>query len=292
MQGATASLRAEAGGRLAALARERPEWRGWLRLLAAVDDAGQAGGREGLRPIELSAGAVAGVGAPLLHGCSIAIDIDRPVRLLRRLASLAAAGGMGGGAALAGFQPSGTEAIELLQRAIGQGTSGAATDTGDHDAAAVHALAELAVRPLLRACTELLEKQAPAHWPYGYCPICAAWPVLVEIRGLDRARWARCGRCGGQWRGEWLRCIYCGEREHDRLGSLMPGDGGEILKIETCDTCQGYVKAVTTLQAQSPLELLLRDLETVELDLVALDRGYRRPPPGFHPAVRLVARSA
>jgi hypothetical protein len=31
------------------------------------------------------------------------------------------------------------------------------------------------------------------------------------------------------------------------------------------------------LQAIPPFELLLRDLETLELDLVALDRGYGRP---------------
>jgi FdhE protein len=156
----------------------------------------------------------------------------------------------------------------------------------------VRAIAALAALPLLRACAELLQAHVPAHWPHGHCPICAAWPVLVEHRGLDRARWARCGRCGAEWRAEGLRCLYCGEREHERLGSLVPEKGGEVLKVETCATCRGYVKTVTTLQAQPPLELLLRDLETIELDLIALDRGYERPPAAFHPEVRLVRRSA
>ena len=300
MHGTTAGLRDEALGRLEALARERPEWREWLGLLAEVEHDGRTGGQPGGQPGARAFGFVssdsagAGGGVPLLDGRTVAIDVERATRLVRRLASLAAAGGNGalqGGATLARFRPSGMEVIELLRRAVRQEAAGAAkTAARDTHAAAVRAIAELAALPLLRACAELIEEQVPAHWPHGYCPICAAWPVLVEHRGLDRARWARCGRCGGQWPAQWLRCVYCGEREHERLGSLVPEEGGEVLKVETCATCRGYVKSVTTLQALSPLELLLRDLETLELDLVAIDRRYERPAPGFRLDLRLVSR--
>jgi FdhE protein len=50
-----------------------------------------------------------------------------------------------------------------------------------------------------------------------------------------------------------------------------------MLRVDTCSTCKGYLKSIATLQGLPPFELLLQDLETVELDLVALDRGYRRP---------------
>jgi len=46
-----------------------------------------------------------------------------------------------------------------------------------------------------------------------------------------------------------------------------------MLKVETCASCRGYLKSVATLQQIPPFALLLQDLETVELDLVALDRG-------------------
>lgn len=293
MYGTIASLRPEAGDRLAALARERPEWRGWLRLIAEVED-----GRTGAHAAAVMGAAtgVADAGAPLLHGRTIEVDVKWATRLVRRLASLAATTGRGelrGAAALAEDRPTGPEVLELLRSAVRQQAPGAEEPgAGGTTAGALRAIAELAVRPVLRACAGPLEEHVPAHWPHGYCPICAAWPVLVEHRGLERARWARCGRCGGQWRAEWLRCLYCGEREHERLGSLVPEDAGEMLKVETCATCKGYVKAVTTLQAQPPLELLLRDFETIELDLIALDRGYRRPAPGFPLDVRVVPRSA
>jgi FdhE protein len=49
---------------------------------------------------------------------------------------------------------------------------------------------------------------------------------------------------------------------------------------------------VATLQGIPPFELLLQDLETVELDLVALDRGYRRPEKSGFPLDALVVAHA
>jgi FdhE protein len=75
----------------------------------------------------------------------------------------------------------------------------------------------------------------------------------------------------------WLHCIYCGERDHERLRFLEADGHGELLKVETCSTCKGYLKSIATLQGFPAFELLLQDLETVEFDLVALDRGFSRP---------------
>jgi FdhE protein len=50
-----------------------------------------------------------------------------------------------------------------------------------------------------------------------------------------------------------------------------------MLKVETCTTCKGYLKSIASLQGFPAFELLLQDLETVEFDLVALDRGFARP---------------
>jgi FdhE protein len=68
----------------------------------------------------------------------------------------------------------------------------------------------------------------------------------------------------------------------------VPDEQGERLNVETCSSCRGYLKSVATLQRIPPFELLLQDLETVELDLVALDRGYGRPEEsGFPLEIRL-----
>lgn len=138
------------------------------------------------------------------------------------------------------------------------------------------ALAGLSVTPLLHALRRTTT--IPEPWTHGFCPACGAWPVMAEYRGLERQRRLRCVRCGGDWAASWLSCVYCDERDHTRLGSIVPEARIETVKVEVCHTCRGYLKTVTTLGTLSFLELAMADLETVDLDLIAIERGFTRPP--------------
>jgi FdhE protein len=58
--------------------------------------------------------------------------------------------------------------------------------------------------------------------------------------------------------------------------------------VEICRTCNGYLKALTTMRSLAPWAVLLDDVTTVHLDVVALERGYRRPErPGYALQARL-----
>jgi FdhE protein len=272
------SLRADSTARLAQLDQQRPEWRTWLELLGLaeleLDDAGWR------NPVaSRQSGVASPVDDPLLHRSTLAAEAGRVQQLVRRLAATAASGNVNGAESLRGFQPSPEESMRLLAAAVRQNPSAidALADAAGIDRGALISLAHLAAFPLLQACRRVLEDRIPPAWMHGYCPICAAWPTLAERRGLDRSRRLRCGRCGAEWQVPWLCCIYCGERGHEQLGLLVPEERGERLNVETCATCRGYLKSVATLQAIPAFELLLQDLETVELDLVALDRDYYRP---------------
>ena len=129
--------------------------------------------------------------------------------------------------------------------------------------------------PLLHACRR--RWGVPKSWAKTYCPICGAWPGFAESCGVERVRYLRCVRCGAAWRARGLECVYCGMAEHGRLGSLVPEEGPPKWAIEVCGACRGYLKAFTTLGPAAPENVLLKDLETVELDVVAGQRGYRRP---------------
>jgi FdhE protein len=284
MHRTTARLRTDPASRLAALERQRPEWRAWLRLLAEVraelDDPAwveSLGGADGI----VATGS-ASAEMPLLEGRTLLVDPARLQRLLRRLARAAADGNSPDAAALRHYRPSATEATRLVEETVGQHPS----------ATGLAVVAELAALPLFRACERLLRNLMPTWWPHGHCPICGGWPILAELRGLDRTRRLRCGRCAGDWEVPWMCCAYCGEKDHGQLGALVPGNGGEeVLRVETCAHCGQYLKCITTLQATPSFELLLRDLETVELDLVALDRGYSRPAArGIPLTLRVTAR--
>jgi FdhE protein len=125
-------------------------------------------------------------------------------------------------------------------------------------------------------------------WDAGYCPVCAAWPTLAELRGLSRERWLRCGRCGAGWRFPQQRCAFCATRDHRQIGYLAPEANRESRRAATCDACRGYLKTISTLDASSPAELAYQDLTTLELDVAALERDYARPEtPGFPLAVTL-----
>jgi FdhE protein len=281
MQRTAPGLRTDPTARLAELERRRPEWHAWIRLLGEAEHAlDDAGWRTPLADTEPGGTFTGSPGeAPLLNGRTLRVDPDRVQQLVRRLASTAAVGHLTDAASLRRYRPSEADAMRLLAAAVRQDLAelSAVADAAGVDRGALTSVAHLTAFPLLQSCGRMLEEQVPRFWAHGYCPICAAWPILAERRGLDRTRRMRCGRCGGEWEVRWLCCIYCGEREHDRLGSLQPDDRGEMLKVETCATCRGYLKSIASLQGFPAFELLLQDLETVEFDLVALDRGYCRP---------------
>jgi FdhE protein len=288
-----AGLRTDSAARLAELQARRPEWHAWLALLNEVEQAvGNSAWRNGL-PTRDSRLATSDTDAPLLHGCTVEVDAAELQQLIRRLGSIAS--GLEGGSSLGRYRPTADEAVRLIGAAVRQDRDEIAAVAAERglEAGALASVIHLAALPLLRSSGRALQDRVPRHWPHGYCPICAAWPILAERRGLDRSRRLRCGRCAGEWEVEWLTCTYCGERKHQQLGSLIPEDGDEVLKLETCASCRSYLKSVATLQAIPAFDLLLRDVETVELDLVARERGYVRPEEsGFRLESRVTRRES
>jgi FdhE protein len=260
---------------LADAARSRAEWRPWL---AVLDSVAEAAGDRAWRLAVPEAPAPPDADAPLLRAATLTPDARLVRRWARRLLETAAAAG-GAAAALAAAGRADDAALaELLD-------SGLAQDAGRISALAIRlgvepealaAVAALAPAPLLRACAERWRDRLPAAWPHGYCPLCGAWPSLAEARGLERARRLRCGRCAADWGIEWLRCVYCGMDDHTQLGGLVSGERAQVT-VDTCGACRGYLKTVNTLGATPADEIGLLDLATVELDVAALEQGYRRP---------------
>lgn len=228
-------------------------------------------------------------GVPLLHGRLLRADGDRVRRLLVRLAKLAARQdvGVADDAAAAGraVEQASLDAASLLRAAVVQDDAELArlADEAGVDVALLATLGQLAALPILQACGRRADAVlAGVRWDAGYCPVCCAWPTLSEQRGLDRARWLRCGRCGSGWGGPHLRCPYCANVDHRKSGYLAPERERESRRAMTCDACRGYLKAITTIRPIAPAEIGLVDAQTLELDVAALEQGYSRPDaPGF-----------
>jgi FdhE protein len=133
---------------------------------------------------------------------------------------------------------------------------------------------------LFPALEQLAAQLAPlrglAAWQAGYCPTCGSWPLLSEYRGLDQARFLRCGLCATEWSLDRQLCPFCGCRDHQQLGYLHI-EGDLQKRAATCEQCQCYNKTLATLVPIPPIELAVDDLATIHLDIIALEHGYLAP---------------
>lgn len=279
-----------------------PAWRPWMRL---VDRALSAAEDPEWQRLVVETPADRASDAPLLHGAVLHVDGRRMRRLLRDLLREAerSAGDAESERGNANEREAPTptdrvrrlESAPVLRAAIAQDGEGIerAAVRADVDPGRLAVVAQLAATPILRTCAVRLADRIPASWLQGYCPICGAWPATAELRGLERNRRLRCGRCASDWPMPVLRCPFCNELRHDRLRALVPEGDEQTRRVDTCDSCKGYLKSFSALQAMSPRALATIDLATLELDMVAEERGYARPSrPGFTVEITIGRKAA
>jgi FdhE protein len=255
-------------------------WRPWVKLLDVALQAAEGSDWASAVPdLPVATGSAWPPYAPLLEGAAVRVEgrkVRKLVRDLMHTADDARDDGVIWSERLRGRR---LDAVALLHAAI----------VRDHDAVqriavrvgvepqALEVIAQLAATPLLHECAQRWRGHVPSAWTHGYCPICGAWPALAELRGLERSRRLRCGRCASDWPLPVLQCAYCGEDHHDQLGTLTPEGESQTRRVEVCYTCKGYLKAFTTLRPMTLRLLAMTDLASVDLDLIAQEREYSRP---------------
>lgn len=140
-------------------------------------------------------------------------------------------------------------------------------------------IAELAVSPFAHALQRTLFAHegladALAQWNQGYCPACGSWPALAEVVGEHRT--LRCSFCATAWELNTYSCVYC-EESGEAFVTAAPNEERTDRRVELCRTCGAYLKTVDAPEL-SPFPLLaIADLETMDLDLAAMENSYRRP---------------
>ncbi|MFN8590327.1 MAG: formate dehydrogenase accessory protein FdhE [Thermomicrobiales bacterium] len=217
-------------------------------------------------------------GRSLLAGATVEIAPEIAARWLDRLLGDVALVGSEGRSLRRAAQLAGNP-LALMTAAINADadTLAATAIAVGADPDALMAVAALAAMPILHALRRRFAA-VDAAWHHGWCPVCGGWPTIAEQRGLERTRHLRCVRCGGDWTQPGIRCPYCEMTGHVARGTLIiEGDGG-ARQIETCSECRNYLKSVSTLRAWSADEIALADVATLDLDLVALERDFTRPP--------------
>ncbi len=258
------------------LGRQRPEWQPWLSVVQqalreTADVKWDTVIPERAEPRENK--------APVLAGALIALETSSLNRWIQRLIGTSSRSGTEKMATLKGVLQKTSDTLSLFRASLRLDES-ALKQTAmncDADPEAFQAVTALLPVPFLHACNRRWANSLPQGWAEGYCPVCGSWPAVAEVRGIDRSRYFRCGRCASAWPVNCLVCAYCGMTDHEQLISLVPEQGGNSRVIEACKRCLGYVKTFTTLQASPPARVILDDLASVDLDIAAVEHGYKRP---------------
>jgi len=278
----------------AELACDKPEWKSWLSLLSAVHRAFE----DPMWARAVPEGPVTAEPpqspAPLLERAVLRVDAEGADRFVREIFGLAESNGGSSPPLESAARDTRLDALALLEAAIRQDARSLrqwATTLGV-ESSALRVAAAVSATPLLHACRRAWEHRLPRGSTRGYCPVCGAWATLAEARGLERGLHLRCGRCGGDWLTGGGSCPYCANADPATLGSLVSDGPVENRKIETCGACRGYLKLITTLQATPADALTLIDLDTLELDIAALEESYVRPEePAYRLRTRVIASS-
>jgi FdhE protein len=127
------------------------------------------------------------------------------------------------------------------------------------------------LRPLVEVFSSWRDEE---HWLRGYCPTCGSRPAMAQLVGIDpgRLRLLSCGCCGTRWRFRRTGCPFCEAADDHRLSALAI-EGEKHLRIDYCQSCRAYLK---TYDGDGGERLFLADWTSLQLDVIARDRGLKR----------------
>jgi FdhE protein len=139
-------------------------------------------------------------------------------------------------------------------------------------------LIQSSIRPSIEAGMEQLRGEVDSEaWLKGYCPLCGSLPSLSLLKEEAGKRHLLCSYCGYQWRIGRLVCPFCNNKEQESL-QYFYGEGEEAYRIDFCDKCHQYIKTIDYRKVEDS-DPVLEDLATLHLDILASQKGYKRPVP-------------
>jgi FdhE protein len=131
----------------------------------------------------------------------------------------------------------------------------------------------------LQPCAERIREQQAGEWA-GYaganCPFCGRKAGVGVLRpmGDGAKRSLLCCFCLTEWNFRRLVCVACGE-ENDKRLPVYTADEFPHVRVECCDTCKRYLKAVD-LTRNGLADPVVDEIASVALDLWAQPHGYAK----------------
>jgi FdhE protein len=141
-------------------------------------------------------------------------------------------------------------------------------------------LAQSSIKPIFEAyASELKNYVDQEHWWRGYCPICGSEPFMAELKnegGVEGGRFLVCSICSYEWRFTRLKCPFCENDDHEKLRYFYTEKEGRAYRVDVCEKCKRYIKAVNTAELGIDFIPLIEDIGTLHLDILAQKEGYTK----------------
>ena len=113
-------------------------------------------------------------------------------------------------------------------------------------------------------------------WSEQYCPCCGSDPLIAYWLDSTGKQYNICSFCATEYRVARMQCTYCGEKNHEQLRYIATEEVPSV-HIQTCATCNSYIKIIERKSASSALTPQIDDVATLVIDVVAKQQGFLRP---------------
>ena len=136
-------------------------------------------------------------------------------------------------------------------------------------------LAYNSLKPSLTHCAQQLSAYLDEDnaWGKGYCPICGSTPGLSMFED-EGQRFLICSFCWQRWSAPRIYCPLCDNKDSKTLHYLY-SDQEKDYRIDVCDSCKTYIKAVDTRKADRIIYPPLEFVATLHLDIKAQEMGFK-----------------
>lgn len=169
---------------------------------------------------------------------------------------------------------------EILKKHSDESYLKAVAKEFDIDRTVLTFLVRMSIQPSIEANVEKLKDRVDLkNWPKGYCPVCGSSPLMSGFKGQGQ-RYFLCSFCGFLWAGERLKCPFCDNNDQEKLHYFYE-EGREAYRVDLCDNCLQYIKTVDARKLGYEPDLNLEDMASIHLDILASERGFKRPASGL-----------
>jgi len=136
-------------------------------------------------------------------------------------------------------------------------------------------LAYNSLKPSLTHCALQLSSYLDEDdvWEKGYCPICGSTPAFSMFED-EGQRFLICSFCWQRWSAPRIYCPFCDNKDSKTLHYLY-SDQEKDYRIDVCDSCKTYIKAVDTRKADRIIYPPLEFVATLHLDIKAQEMGFK-----------------